>query len=224
MSMVSDRDGKFHHKADLTRVGEAYRPGAARSIAKPGENRLGSAPKSRRVGSPLIWRLYKGDPSEAGIQRKSGRSERVAGPILAVCAVAVAMVALAHRDQLVGAAPVLSGVFREIGAPASGDGLAVEDLKARLGGGGERNLLLVEGTVVNRRAVEIASPELRIALRDANGEERYVWTTRVAQTRLTPAERVKFSARLEAPPAGVVDATVKVARAAERTGGRPEGL
>jgi hypothetical protein len=69
--------------------------------------------------------------------------------------------------------------------------------------------LLVTGEIANLRDRETAAPNLRLALRNEDGRELYVWTARAPKSRLGAHERVTFRARLAAPPAGVRDVLVK---------------
>ena len=55
---------------------------------------------------------------------------------------------------------------------------------------------MIEGWIVNLRAAQTTSPNLRIALRGSDGGELYVWTARAPRRRLERAERVRFAARL----------------------------
>jgi hypothetical protein len=133
------------------------------------------------------------------------------------------MAAVAARAAIVAAAPATGGLYAAIGLPVNPVGLAIADVSARLGAGGDKSLLAVEGALVNLRGKETAAPNLRIALRAADGRELYVWTTRPPKDRLAAGERVHFLARLAAPPPGVVDALVKFAAPGDKDSLAPEG-
>ena len=119
--------------------------------------------------------------------------------------------------------PAAGGLYAAIGLPVNPVGLAIADVSARLGAGGDKSLLVVEGALVNLRGEGTAAPNLRIALRAADGRELYVWTTRPPKDRLAAGERVPFAARLAAPPPGVVDALVKFLAPGDKDSLAPEG-
>ena len=224
MFMFSERSIEFHHSAERTMGGGPHPFVVAGSVALTAENTRRRAPAKWSGISEKLARRGPRSRFGTGAEPKKAPAVRYIGAVAMVCAFAIVMVALATRETLAERSPVLARIYRAVGAPVSRNGIAVEGVTARLGGAGGGNLLLVEGSIVNRRSTQVLAPDLRIALRDSNGQERYVWISRVGQTRLAPTERVKFSARLEAPPAGVVDATVKIAGAGERSVGSSEGL
>jgi len=155
--------------------------------------RLGLAPAPRRALARPLARL--------------GR--RLAAPLAAASLLAGSMTAIGARESIVAAAPFAAGAYAAIGLPVNLRGLAIENVRARIDASGDKRLLLVEGAIVNLRRGETAAPDLRIALRAADGRELYVWTTRAPKGRLARGERVGFAARLATPPEGVEDALVK---------------
>jgi predicted Zn finger-like uncharacterized protein len=152
----------------------------------------------------------------AGLRRR-------AAPVACAAALAGAMAAVAARAEIVAIAPATGGLYAAIGLPVNPIGLAIADVSARLGAGGDKSLLAVEGALVNLRGKETAAPNLRVALRAADGRELYVWTTRPPKDRLAAGERVPFVARLAAPPPGVVDALVKFVAPSDKDSLAPEG-
>jgi hypothetical protein len=119
------------------------------------------------------------------------------------------MMALAARERVVARVPFVAPAYAAIGLPVNTRGLAIEDVHARSGEAGDKKYLMIEGWIVNLRAEPTTSPDLRIALRGSDGEELYVWAARAPRRRLERAERVRFSARLEAPPEAAKDAIVR---------------
>jgi predicted Zn finger-like uncharacterized protein len=160
-------------------------------------------------------------------QRKAAPHGRFApriGVPLAFAALLVgAMAAVAARETIVAALPATASLYSAIGLPVNLRGLAIADVSAHLGEGADKALLLVEGALVNLRSRETSAPDLRIALRGADGRELYVWTTRPPKDRLAVGERAHFVARLTAPPPGVVDALVKFVPPGDKLGPGPEG-
>ena len=157
------------------------------------------------------------------IGRFAARLRRLAAPLAVVATVAVAMAAVAARGAIVAAAPAVGALYAAIGLPVNPTGLGITDVRARLGGGGDKSLLAIEGAVVNLSGRSAPAPNLRIALRAADGRELYVWTTRPPKDRLAANERAPFVARLAAPPPGVVDALVKFAAPGDKGSLAPEG-
>ena len=157
------------------------------------------------------------------LRRFGARARRLAAPVACAAALAGAMAAIAARAAIVAAVPATGGLYAAIGLPVNPVGLAIADVSARLGAGGDKSLLAVEGALVNLRGKETAAPNLRIALRAADGRELYVWTTRPPKDRLAAGERVPFVARLAAPPPGVVDALVKFVAPGDKDSLAPEG-
>jgi predicted Zn finger-like uncharacterized protein len=157
------------------------------------------------------------------LRRFGAGVRRLAAAVACAAALAGAMAAVAARAEIVAAVPATGGLYAAIGLPVNSVGLAIADVSARLGAGGDKSLLAVEGAVVNLRGRETAAPNLRIALRAADGRELYVWTTRPPKDRLAPGERAPFVARLAAPPPGVVDALVKFVAPGDKDSLAPEG-
>jgi predicted Zn finger-like uncharacterized protein len=157
------------------------------------------------------------------LRRFGARVRRLAAPVACAAALASAMAAVAVRAEIVAMAPATGGLYAAIGLPVNPVGLAIADVSARLGAGGDKSLLAVEGALVNLRGKETAAPNLRIALRAADGRELYVWTTRPPKDRLAAGERAHFVARLAAPPSGVVDALVKFVAPGDKDSLAPEG-
>ena len=117
------------------------------------------------------------------------------------------------RERAPAAAPLMSMLTHAVEWASPRTDLAVGDLSARLVTADDKATLIVEGSLSNQGRETAQTGDVRIALVGSDRVERYVWTTHPSQTRLAAGERVKFSARLESPPAGVVDAVVSVVAA-----------
>ncbi len=169
-------------------------------------------------------RSHRVSARNRSLARPLERLARKAGaPLAAACLLAGSMTAIGARESIVAAAPLTAGAYAAIGLPVNLRGLAIEDVRAKLGESGPTRILVVDGAVANLRAAEAAAPDLRIALRAADGRELYIWTTRAPKGRLAPGERVRFTARLAAPPDGVVDALVKFAAPGDKVFPNREG-
>jgi predicted Zn finger-like uncharacterized protein len=156
-------------------------------------------------------------------RRLARLARKLAAPLAAAGLLAGSMTAIGARESIVAAAPIAAGAYAAIGLPVNLRGLAIEDVRARVGVSGDKKILMVEGAVVNLREAETAAPDLRIALRAADGRELYVWTTRAPKSRLARGERARFAARLAAPPEGIADALVKFVAPGDKVAPDPEG-
>jgi Protein of unknown function (DUF3426) len=120
--------------------------------------------------------------------------------------------AIATRATIVAIAPATAAIYSGVGIPVNLRDLSVDDVRVTTtqqpDSSGE---LLVTGEIANLRDHETATPNLRLALRNENGRELYIWTARAPKNRLGAHERVTFRARLASPPAGVRDVLVKFA-------------
>jgi predicted Zn finger-like uncharacterized protein len=165
-------------------------------------------------------------PGIARIRKSAGfgaGARRIAASLAFAMVLGGAMGAVAARETIVRALPATADLYRAIGLPVNLTGLSIVEVSAHLGQGADKTLLAVEGSLVNLRQRETAAPDLRIALRGADGRELYVWTTRPPKDRLAAGERAPFVARLAAPPPGVVDALVKFVAPGDKLGPGPEG-
>lgn len=156
-------------------------------------------------------------------RRVARLARKIAAPLAGASLLAGSMTAIGARKSIVAAAPLTAGAYAAIGLPVNVRGLAIEEVRAKLGESGPTRILVVDGAVANLRSAETAAPDLRIALRGADGRELYVWTARAPKDRLARGERVRFTARLAAPPEGVVDALVKFAAPEDKVARNPEG-
>ena len=206
---------------------------------------LGEAPRPFRCsGCGRVWDVAppstlvataasrRGDwtrPADAAARRAAPRrrlgawARNIAAPLVAAAALAASMAAIGAREAIVAIAPETAAAYAAIGLPVNLRGLAIEDVRARLADDQGERILLVEGEVANLRAGEAPAPDLRIALRAADGRELYVWTTRSPKNRLGPRERARFAARLAAPPEGVADALVKFVAPGDKLAASAEG-
>jgi predicted Zn finger-like uncharacterized protein len=176
---------------------------------------------STRGDRPPFERAAAPPPMPA--RRLAQLAGKLAAPLAAAAVLAGAMSAIGAREAIVAALPLTADAYAAIGLPVNLRGFGIEDVRARLEDAGQRQSLVVEGEVANLRAAETATPELRIALRAADGRELYVWTTRAPRDRLAARERAHFVARLDAPPEGVADALVKFVAPGDKIASDPEG-
>jgi hypothetical protein len=152
-----------------------------------------------------------GSNCDQGFPRSGWLDESAISPaLILVGLVVMATTAIADRAAIVAIAPATAAIYAAVGVPVNLRDLSVGDVRVTTtqqpDSSGE---LLVTGEIANLRDRETAAPNLRLALRDEDGRELYVWTARAPKSRLGAHERVTFRARLAAPPAGVRDVLVK---------------
>ena len=110
---------------------------------------------SRGRRSPARWRRSAARPRRSGPlrggrrarRRLAARLRRLAAPLACAAALAGAIAAVAARAEIAAVAPGASGLYAAIGLPVNSVGLAIADVSARLGAGGDKSLLAVEGAL-----------------------------------------------------------------------------
>ncbi len=170
-------------------------------------------------------RPFDGSGPETSCERCGGRSSarnrlRAAGPVAAVILALVGgMAAVAARDKIVRLAPITARAYAAIGLPVNFRGLAFDDLRTSIVEAERGQVLTIEGAVVNLTARKLEIPEMRIAVRDANSREIYVWTARPPRPDVAPRGEASFRLRLASPPAGAHEVMVRFASASEKSAG-----
>ena len=210
MFVVCKTCGNSYHIPDEILGDEAWRfrcAGCGRSWElRPRPTLAASWASTRGEPARLDWAPV---PNSKLARRLARLARKLAAALAAASLLAGSMTAIGARESIVAAVPLAADAYAAIGLPVNSRGLGIENLRARIGVSDDKRVLVVEGAVVNRREGETAAPDLRIALRAADGRELYVWTTRAPKNRLARGERVRFAARLATPPEGVEDALVK---------------
>src|SRR5271170_3856261 len=173
-----------------------------------------SASRSKRADFATPIQETLGAPSERTLYH-SARRKGALQVLVAIIALAGAMGAVAERAAIVRAAPATARLFAAIGLPVNLRGLALTDVQAQLSDADGKPMLTVEGSIVNLRQETMDAPPMRIALRDAEKHEIYVWTAQALTAKLGPGERATFRTRLAAPPQGAHDIIVRFAAAFE---------
>lgn len=186
---------------DPSREGLRHRP-------PPSAGRAGGAfPQRRKVRA-----------RQSRVLRKTTKA--IAGLLVVGCA----MGAVAGRASIVRAAPATARIFASVGLPVNLRGLALDNVRTNIFDSGDKKVLLVEGAIVNLRDSPAETSDLRIALRDQDKRELYVWTASAPKGRLGPNEQVPFRTRLAAPPDGVSDVLVRFTAVGDKLSPAKEGL
>jgi hypothetical protein len=77
-------------------------------------------------------------------------------------------------------------------------------------------VLVTEGEIVNIRRERNNVPAVTLAVRGANGLDRYSWTAPTPKARLEAGEKIAFRARLASPPEDGAEVLVRFARLDEK--------
>ncbi len=141
--------------------------------------------------------------------RRRWRPGAAASAFVLVGLLLAATTAIAGRTAIVSIAPATAALYAGVGMPVNLQGLSIDDVRATVTQSEAQGELLVTGEIANLRDEETPAPNLRLALRGADGRELYVWTARGPKSSLRARERIPFRARLAAPPNGVREVLVK---------------
>ncbi|MGN6308560.1 MAG: MJ0042-type zinc finger domain-containing protein [Xanthobacteraceae bacterium] len=160
----------------------------------PGSSRFASGPPPRKPWFKFWRRGGGGD-----------RPHRARRPLLTLPIACVAMAALAAgllmwRAEIVRLLPQTALFYRLIGLEVNLRGLAIKDVKVSTEMIDNKQVLVIEGNVVDVARKTVDLPRLRFAVRDAKGTEIYAWNAVLEQTSLKPGEKAWFRSRLAAPP------------------------
>jgi predicted Zn finger-like uncharacterized protein len=115
--------------------------------------------------------------------------------------VAVIVLSIAWRDDVVSYVPDLAGLYNLAGLPVNLRGLEFRDMETVETTDDGIPQLIVRGTIENVTQDKVAVPRLRLAVRGISGREIFVWTAVPAKTALDVGESLPFLAQLASPPA-----------------------
>ena len=132
---------------------------------------------------------------------------------IAACVVTLPSLAIAKKDSVVGVVPQTAGLYAAIGLPVNLRGLQLREVKSILGEEGAQRILMVEGQIVNARAVSQQTPDLRLSVRNAAGREIYHWVSPPPKGELAAGESAPFRARLVAAPEEGADVKIQFVNA-----------
>jgi predicted Zn finger-like uncharacterized protein len=133
--------------------------------------------------------------------------------LLLTTVLGVAMSAIAFRGAIVRFLPRSNSIYAMAGFPVNQRGLDLQNVRVNLTHDGGQPILVVDGEIANLRADKAQVPELRLAVRDTQGQEIYTWDAASPKTKLASGETIAFRARLAAPPAEGHDVFVRFAAA-----------
>ena len=129
-------------------------------------------------------------------------------------AMALLMLGLAKREDVVRVVPPLAGAYAAIGLPVNVQGLEWREVKTRVVMEASQKVLAVEGEIRNLRTQAQSLPDIQLSLRDSAGREVYAWKAPAPKADLGGGETIPFRARLASPPGSATGVRVVFAEAA----------
>jgi len=117
-----------------------------------------------------------------------------------VGAMALLLLGLGKREEIVRFVPPLAGAYAAIGLPVNVQGLEWREVRTSLVTEASQKVLAVEGEIRNLRGQSQTLPDIHLSLRDASGREVYAWKTPAPRADLGGGETIPFRARLASPP------------------------
>ncbi|WP_244613535.1 hypothetical protein [Methylosinus sp. Ce-a6] len=155
-------------------------------------------------------RLWREPPREPELM--DNRRERLLPVIAAIIAVVFgAMALIGLREKIVRVVPFATALYSAIGLKVNAAGLDLRGVSSRIVTEGAHRVLTVEGEIVNLRRASNRVPPMALAVRGADGRERYAWTAAAPKMRLAAGESVRFRARLASPPSEGTEVQVRFA-------------
>jgi|SRR4051812_13193438 predicted Zn finger-like uncharacterized protein len=152
-------------------------------------------------------------------QRKQGPpGERMAAVVGWMALVAVlgliAWGAIRYRDAIADVWPQTSSLYAALGLPANARGPAFESVSYRREIQAGQAVLIVNGTIVNAGAREIAVPGIQVVLTDDRQRSVDRWGFSPPQPHLKPGARMNFTTRRANPPSSARHLDIHFAGAA----------
>jgi predicted Zn finger-like uncharacterized protein len=123
------------------------------------------------------------------------------------------------RQEVVRYLPQTASLFAAIGLPVNLRQLTFDEVKISKDEHDGVPVLTVEGNIVSQSAKVVDVPKLRLAVRNATGQEIYAWTARASRDTLGPGEKLPFRARLSSPPPDASDVMVRFINARDPVDG-----
>ena len=126
-------------------------------------------------------------------------------------------IGVVFRADVVRLWPRAAGAYAAVRLPVNPVGLTIEDVHAQPSLQDGHPALIVSGQVRNIRPVALASPPLKVVLRDKDGHQLLVRTASPPDGTVPPGQSRRFSLNLVDPPAGAVAADIDFAQIRART-------
>jgi predicted Zn finger-like uncharacterized protein len=171
-------------------------------------------PEIRSVPEPETAAAAGAESAAAGAnlpalpRRPSRRASGVAW-VLLFLVLGIFFGAFVARDQIMAAWPASAKLYERLGlaAPSYDKVLVVRNGTSAYHVEDGKQVLVVQGEVVNVSSVLQQVPRLRATLRE-KGRDVQSWTFQAAQSRLLPSEAASFVTRLTDPSPGATELTI----------------
>lgn len=118
-----------------------------------------------------------------------------------------------YRDAIAEVWPQTARLYAALGMPAKARGLTFETVSYRRDTQAGRQVLVVNGTLANASARELAAPPIQVVLTDAKRRVVDRWTFSPAARRLNPGERLNFTTTRANPPSSARHLDIRFAGA-----------
>jgi len=128
-------------------------------------------------------------------------------------AMALLLLGLGKREDIVRVVPPLAGAYAAIGLPVNVQGLEWREVRTSLAMESSLKVLAVEGEIRNLRGQSQTLPDIQLSLRDKSGREIYAWKAPAPKADLSGGETIPFRARLASPPGSAAAVRVVFAEA-----------
>ncbi|ESR23903.1 zinc-ribbon domain-containing protein [Lutibaculum baratangense] len=155
-------------------------------------------------------------------QKAGNAGVRVLYGFIIGATLAMTVLAVQYREDVVRAVPQTARVYGAVGLPVNLRGLRFEALAPQRIVEDGVPTLVVEGKILNIRGSATEVPALHFVLRSPSGDELYNWTIEPVQRTLERGGELPFRTRLASPPASAETVELRfVDRALKQVGMRP---
>jgi hypothetical protein len=140
-------------------------------------------------------------------RRKRRVNSRWTAIVLLLFAANVALIGA--RAEVVRYLPQTASLFSAIGLPVNLRHLSFENVHVTHQTSNGVPMLVVEGTIASIASRVVEVPRLRLAARNATGQEIYSWLLQPERKELSPGEVLSFRSALASPPQDMHDVMVR---------------
>jgi predicted Zn finger-like uncharacterized protein len=122
-------------------------------------------------------------------------------PIACAAMGSLVLALMIWRADVVRLLPQTATFYRLAGMEVNLRGLAIKDVQVKTETVDSKQVLVIEGVIVDVARKPADLPRLRFVVRDERGTEIYGWNAVLEQAQLQPGEKAWFRSRLASPPA-----------------------
>jgi predicted Zn finger-like uncharacterized protein len=122
-------------------------------------------------------------------------------PIACAAMGSLVLALMIWKVEVVRLLPQTAAFYRLAGMEVNLRGLAIKDVQVKTETVDAKQVLVIEGVIVDIARKPADLPRLRFVVRDEHGTEIYAWNAVLEQSQLQPGEKAWFRSRLASPPA-----------------------